>query len=182
MKDYTRKKKALLSSLAMGACALLFCCASSPGSYLFVKEDGSTLVFLRSVGLEPDNALVAEMDFDVTVAVKRKEIVDSPVLNYTLKVFREELADAEKISVCLGNGAVQVGCHGREELFKRVDGSDPSRVLVRYSARMDKDAFQKLLMEGGDVLMVVGYPDGSSELIASEEFNVKLDDVRLMLL
>lgn len=157
-----------------------FSCATSNPVYTTVSEDGGQLYFLRPITLKSSHAEISLLDLDVTVRAAKDRIFQNPTLNYTLTMPLEHANLADEIRVNIVTQNLVVKTESISQLFRNTDGK--KYMDIRYSAQLNKDDFMDLLNSGESCLIQVVGADGSVDLVDSDDFNLRIGNLRLMML
>ena len=173
-------RNVLLAGMAGVACLVFASCATANPIYTAPAEDGGQLCFLRPVEFAVGNPLVSRLDLDMTLVLHDGEIRQPVVMNYTLLVPVEGLAESDRVVVRLTDGLSFVTSVSQERLFRRPDGE--FRMAVRYSVELEGESLQALLKSGSSCKIHLEFPDGTEETLESEEFSRRIQNLRLMML
>lgn len=159
---------------------ILISCASSNPVYSAVTGNGGQVFFLRPFVIDTKDSMIKQIDLDITVNTKGAVLTQSPVLNYTLTMPIEQVKDVDKIQISILNQSLEVKTEKLTQLFKDINGK--KYIDLRYSATLNKDDFLQLL-KGDDqcFIKVIGI-DGTIDLIQSDDFDLRMRNLRLMVL
>lgn len=155
-------------------------CASSNPVYTVISGDGGQVFFLRPLTLSVDNPMIDQMDFDITVNAVGGSLTQPPVLNYSLVMPIEQSQYADDIKINIVSESIVVQTESPSLLYKEISGK--KYMNLRYSAALNRDDFSKLLESNEDCLIQITGTDGTKNLIDSDEFNLRMDNLRLMML
>ena len=160
--------------------SILVSCASSNPVYTAVTGNGSQVFFLRPFVLDTAHSMINQIDLDITVNVRGSILSQSPVLNYTVTMPIEQVKEADKIQIHLTNQSTEVRTENRTLLFKDINGK--KYIDLRYSVTLNKDDFFQLMKNEESCFIKVVAPDGTIDLIQSDDFDLRMRNLRLMVL
>ena len=159
---------------------ILISCASSNPVYTAVTGNGGQVFFLRPLTLNTSHSMISQIDLDVTVNAKGGVFTQAPILNYTLTMPIEQVQYADKIQINIANNTTVVRSENRIQLFKDISGK--KYIDLRYSAILNKEDFSQVLQSNDTCFIEVIGPDGTIESIESKDFNLRMQNLRLMVL
>ena len=159
---------------------ILISCASSNPVYTAVTGNGGQVFFLRPFVIDTKLSMINQIDLDLTVNAKGAVLTQSPVLNYTLTMPIEQVKDADKIQISIMNQSLEVKTEKLTQLFKDINGK--KYIDLRYSATLNKDDFFQLVKSDEQCFIKVVGIDGTIDLIQSDDFDLRMRNLRLMVL
>ncbi|MBE6349001.1 MAG: hypothetical protein E7064_08715 [Spirochaetaceae bacterium] len=144
-----------------------------------VSEDVQ-LYFLRPTKINVNDNKIKLVDFDLTIYTKNYELTNDPIFNYTLVVPISDTKDVDKFIVEITDGVVTLSGSNKFQLLKNV--LKEQFLEIRYSCNLDNEDLYALLNNFSQCKLKITYPDGGVRLFDSEELNIKINDLRILML
>ena len=159
---------------------ILISCATSNPVYTAIAGNGGQVFFLRPLTLDTKLSMVSQIDLDVTVNAKGGVFTQAPILNYTLTMPIEQVQYADTIQINIANNTTVVRSENRIQLFKDISGK--KYIDLRYSVTLNSADFSQVLQSNDTCFIEVIGPDGTIESLESKDFNLRMRNLRLMVL
>lgn len=161
----------------------VFACKTTNHLFLAAAPEGAQLVFLRPVEFKNINPVIKKASVDVTAQIKKMQLVENPIFNYTLVVSNGDLEMADSIEVTFvweedGEMKSLVPVE-KTRLFKKINKKNGE---ARYSLSFDKDEFLQMLINGSRIKIIFITPDVYAVRVESESFNLQMEELKLMLI
>lgn len=159
---------------------LCFSCVTDNPIYTANASDETNLFFLRPTQIDIKNNNLRYIDFDITVHVKENKLVRNPIFNCTYCVPIKESRNIENFLVQIINDEIILSPQNKKQLVKNI--IKEKYLEIRYSYELDTDEFYSFLQKENSAKIKITYSDGSFDFFESEEFNQKIDNLRLLIL
>jgi len=161
-------------------CVLVFSCVTESGIYSANVSEDVQLYFLRPTKINVNDNKIKLVDFDLTIYTKNYELTNDPIFNYTLVVPISDTKDVDKFIVEITDGVVTLSGSNKFQLLKNV--LKEQFLEIRYSCNLDNEDLYALLNNFSQCKLKITYPDGGVRLFDSEELNIKINDLRILML
>lgn len=161
-------------------CFLVFSCVTESGIYSANVSEDVQLYFLRPTKINVNDNKIKLVDFDLTIYTKNYELTNDPIFNYTLVVPISDTKDVDKFIVEITDGVVTLSGSNKFQLLKNV--LKEQFLEIRYSCNLDNEDLYALLNNFSQCKLKITYPDGGVRLFDSEELNIKINDLRILML
>lgn len=161
-------------------CFLVFSCVTESGIYSANVSEDVQLYFLRPTKINVNDNKIKLVDFDLTIYTKNYELTNDPIFNYTLVVPISDTKDVDKFIVEITDGVVTLSGSNKFQLLKNV--LKEQFLEIRYSCNLDNEDLYALLNNYSQCKLKITYPDGGVRLFDSEELNIKINDLRILML
>lgn len=160
----------------------LFCfsCVTDNSIYTANVSNNTQLYFLRPVQINVKNESLKTVDFDITLYVKDNELVGTPILNCTYYIPLKNSKNADKFTLEITNDEITLSAKNKRQLLKNI--VKDKYLEIRYSYQLDNEEIYALLQNDLSVKIKITYPDTNVNFFESDDFNVKIDNLRILFL
>lgn len=155
-------------------------CVSEKTVYTANTPNGTQLYFLRPTQIITNNENLKGVDFDITVYMKDGELTAIPILNCTFYVPIKKTKNVENFSIEITNDENTLSTKNKKQLIKNI--VKDKYLELRYSYELNNEEIYALLQNDLPVKIKITYPDTTVKFFESDDFNVKLDNLRILAL
>jgi len=159
---------------------LLFSCVTENSLYTANAPDNSQLYFLRPTQIKVKKENLKSISFDITVYIKEKKLVGNPILNCTYFIPIKKSNDMENFVIEITDEENSLSINNKKQLVKNIIKN--KYIEIRYSYELNNDEFFSLLQSEKPAKIKLIFPDGKAAFFDSDEFNEKLDNLRILAL